>query len=78
MYTFATVSAAMREVEGQALKESRIQAGLSRQEAADRIMVSKNTLTAWERGRKSPTERDRKALRALYQPGGGKQIEKGV
>lgn len=48
------------------LEAARVNAGLTQEEAAKKMSVSKKTLIAWEKGRSNPSSAAMIALSAIY------------
>lgn len=56
----------MKEFERDTLKVARVRAGFSQEEVAEKMNVSKQTVSNWETGKHSLTVNKAKELAALY------------
>jgi DNA-binding transcriptional regulator YiaG len=61
-----TQSMAPKPLSPKQIKELRLSAGLSQEEAADRVGVNRVTWTRWENGTRVPSSMACAAIRALF------------
>ena len=64
--TLRGIQAAARQTAAQRLRELRTNAGLTQQQLADQISVTKQAISEWERGNNGPSPQTRKTLADLY------------